>query len=232
MSRRIVRRVTLWLTFGLVILGCATPVLVTPPPSVSEPGVAEIIIVQTADAAQTQTMVALPPTSTPTLIPLPTRTATISPTPTATLLFLRPTNTELPEGFFEDEVGTDDGNSSEDEESDGFQRTPPEWACRVLSKSPRNGDIVTGDSFKAIWTVQNTGTQTWPKKSVDVVYASGARLNHGKPYYDIPAAVAPGGTVTISVTMYVRLSKDYNTRWTLKIGKTEFCPVRFAFTVQ
>jgi hypothetical protein len=230
MSRRVVRRITLWLTLGLVILGCATPVLVTPPPPVSEPGAAETIIVQTAGAAQTQTVEALPPTSTPTITPLVTRTATVSPTPTATFLFLFPTETSLPEGFFEDDEGT--GNGDGDGESDGFQRTPPEWACRVLSKSPTNGAVISGDSFKAIWTVQNTGTQAWPKKSVDIVYASGARLNHGKPYYDIPAAVGPGGTLTISVTMYVPRSKDYNTRWTLKIGKREFCPVRFTFSVQ
>lgn len=228
MSRRVVRRITLWLILGVVILGCATPALVTPPPSVAEPGAAETVIVQTAGAAQTQTVEALPPTSTPTLTPLVTRTATVSPTPTATFLFLLPTETSLPEGFFEDDEDTGNG----DGESDGFQRTPPEWACRVLSKSPTNGAVISGDSFKAIWTVQNTGTQAWPKKSVDIVYASGARLNHGKPYYDIPAAVGPGGTLTISVTMYVPRSKDYNTRWTLKIGKREFCPIRFAFSVQ
>ena len=228
MSRRRVRRITLWLILGLVILGCATPALVTPPPPVLEPGAAETIIVQTAGAAQTQTVEALPPTGTPTLTPLVTKTATVSPTPTATFLFLLPTETSLPEGFFEDDEDTGD------EESDGFQRTPVpnEWACRVVYKSPTNGAVISGDSFKAIWTVQNTGTQTWPKKSVDVVYASGARLNHGKPYYDIPAAVGPGGTVTISVTMYVPRSKDYNTRWTLKIGKTEFCSVRFIFSVK
>jgi hypothetical protein len=143
-----------------------------------------------------------------------------------------PTETSLPEGFFDDDEGTGNGGGDEESDSDGFQKTPPEWACRVLSKSPTSGAVISGDSFKAIWTVQNTGTQAWPKKSVDIVYASGARLNHGKPYYDIPAAVAPGGTLTISVTMYVPRSKDYNTRWTLKIGKTEFCPVRFAFSVQ
>jgi hypothetical protein len=233
MSRRVVRSVTLWLILVSVILGCATPVLVTPPPSLSEPGAVETVIVQTADAAQTQTMIALPPTNTPTLVPLPTRTATLSPTPTATFLFLRPTETSLPEGIFDDDE-TGNGGGSGDGDSDSSKKTPTprEWACRVLSKSPANEAVISGDSFRAIWTVQNTGTQTWPKKSVDIVYVSGARLNKGKPYYDIPAAVAPGGTVTISVTMYVPRSKDYNTRWALKIGRTEFCSVRFSFSVK
>jgi hypothetical protein len=90
--------------------------------------------------------------------------------------------------------------------------------------------LVAGTSFKATWTVQNTGTKTWPKQGVDVVYQSGARLNAGKPYYDIPAGVGPGGTVTISVTMEVpKRPKEYSTRWSLMVGRTQFCSVQFVF---
>jgi len=68
---------------------------------------------------------------------------------------------------------------------------------------------------------------------VDVVFRSGARLNAGKPYYDIPSGVGTGGTVTISVTMTVpKREKDYSTRWALKVGKTEFCAVQFVFSVK
>jgi hypothetical protein len=78
--------------------------------------------------------------------------------------------------------------------------------------------------------VQNTGTSTWPKKGVDVVYESGARLNIGKPYYDIPAGVRPGGTVRISVKMEIpKPAKEYNMRWSLMVGKTNFCSVQFVF---
>jgi len=243
MSRRTVRRLTFWLTLGLVILGCATPALVTPPPSApaANPDAVKTTIAQTVDAAQAQTLTAVPPTNTPTITPLATGTATVSPTPTATFLFIIPTNTSLPEGIFADELGNDTGNSSSGNgnnnsgsESSGSKRTPAPrlWDCRVLSKYPANDAVIYGDSFKAVWTVKNTGTETWPKKSVDIVWVSGARLIQGKPYYDIPAAVAPGGTVTISVTMYVPRSKDYNTRWSLKIGRTEFCSVRFSFSVK
>ena len=233
MSRRRVRHIILWLILGLVILGCATPVLVTPPPApVIDPGSVERIIVLTAGAAQTQTLQALPPTSTPTATPVITKTPTVSPTPTATFLFLFPTQTDLPEDFFDDDTDVGGGGDDDDKEDAKKKPVQQEWACRVLSKSPANEAVITGDSFRAIWTVQNMGTQTWPKKSVDIVYISGTRLNKGKPYYDIPKAVPPGGTVTISVTMYVPRSKDYNTRWGLKIGRTEFCTVRFSFTVK
>lgn len=236
MSRRIVRRTILWLILGLVILSCGTPVLVTPPPSLSGPDGVETVIVQTADAAQTQTMVALPPTNTPTLTPLATNTPTVSPTPTATILFLFPTATLLPDSFFDDGEDGANGSGDDSENEDGEEKILRRqlWACRVLSKSPADeATVIGGTSLKTTWTVENTGLETWPKKSVDIVYAGGARLNEGKPYYDIPAAVAPGGTVTISVTMnFPKRAKDYQTRWALKIGRTQFCPVKFIFSVK
>jgi hypothetical protein len=231
MHRRKVRRITLWLVAGLVILGCASPILVTPPPApVSEP--IETIIVQTAAVAQTQTARVLPPTWTATTIRLPTKTPTITPTPTATVLFLPPTVTSLPEGLFADDDWYDD-----DEEDSGYVKptaTTSPWDCRVLSKSPANNAVIAGGSrFKTTWTVENTGTKTWPKQGVDVVYQSGASLQVGKPYYDIPTGVGPGGTVTITVTLEVpKREKDYNTRWALKVGRNEFCSVRFNFSVK
>ena len=235
MNRRTVRQITIWLILGLVILGCATPALVTPPPSVSAPGAVETVVVRTAEAAQTQTVIALPPTRTPTLTPFPTSTASITPTPTATILFLFATSTNPTSAFLTSDIAdlmTSDANTSGSH--DGYVKptaTPSEWRCRVLSKSPANHAVITaGTSFKAIWSVQNTGTKTWPKKGVDVVYESGADLNVGKPYYDIPAGVGPGGTVTISVPMTVpKRPKEYSMRWSLKVGRTNFCSVRFVF---
>ena len=101
MNRRIVRRISLCLVVGLVILGCATPVLVTPPPSMPAFEPIETIIVQTAAVAQTQTATVLPPTVTATITPLLTKTATITPTPTSTVLFLFPTETPWPEDLFD-----------------------------------------------------------------------------------------------------------------------------------
>jgi hypothetical protein len=150
------------------------------------------------------------------------------------VLFLPPTATDLPEGLLENE--NDDGAGNDDDQ-DGYVKptaTTEPWDCRVLSKSPADDAVIVGGSqFKAIWTVENTGTKSWPKQGVDVVYQSGAFLQVGKPYYDIPAAIGPGGTVTITVTLEVpKRQKDYNTRWSLKVGRTEFCSVRFQFSVK
>lgn len=243
MNRRAVRRITLWLILGSVVLGCITPTVVTSP-SDSGPFLVETVIFQTAAAAQTQTAVVAPDTATPSPVPTPTKTLTITPTPTATVLFLLfpPTNTSIPTGLFAGDnldggSGSGSGSGGGDNDPDGYVKptaTPSEWACRILSKSPVRGAVIpAGSSFKADWTVQNTGTKTWPKKGVDVVYESGARLNHGKPYYDIPAGVGPGGTVRITVTMEVpKRPKDYNMRWSLKVGRTNFCSVQFVFSAR
>ena len=230
MDGRIVRRISMWLVFVLVILGCSSPVFVTPPPSapVAEP--VETIVVQTAAAAQTGTAVVLPPTSTATLTPLPTKTATITPTPTSTVVFLFLTETSLPESFFDDETETGD-----EEDDSGFQKPEVvrEWDCRVISKSPTPGTVIAGGaSFRAVWTVENTGTKTWPKKGVDIVYHSGAYLHNGKTYLDIPATIGPGGRVTITIAMTApKRAETYSTRWSLRVGKRDFCPVKFSIKV-
>ena len=231
MNGQSVRRIFLCLVVGLVILGCATPVLVTPPPFTPpalEP--IETIIVQTAAVAQTQTASVLPPTVTATTTSLPSKTITITSTPTATVIFLLPTDTSLPEGLFAGGTPTDD-NPDSDFEKPVVVR---EWDCRVISIRPAKNAVMTGGStFKAIWTVENTGTKTWPKKGVDIVFQSGAHLEVGRTYYDIPTTVNPGGRVTISIPMAApKRSKVYSTRWSLKVGRTDFCGVRFIIDVQ
>ena len=232
MNRRSIRRITLWLVAGIVILGCASPVLITPSPapvSVSES--VGTIVVQTAVVAQSQTARVLPPTWTATTTPLPTKSPTITPTPTATFLFLFPTETNLPNAFFyEDEENNDEENDSDYEKPEVVR----EWACKVISKSPPKGIVLKGGTdFRATWTVENTGTKTWPKQGVDVVYHSGARLHDGKSYFDIPKAVGPGGKVTLTISMTApMLSEVYSTRWSLRVGKRDFCAAKFIIEVK
>jgi hypothetical protein len=231
MNRRIFRRTALGLVFGLVILACASPVLIPPPaPSTVVPGSLETTIAKTAVAARTQTQVVLPPTQTQTNTPSSTQTATTTPTTTATILFIFQTETSLPEGLFAEDDWYDEDDDS------GFVKPPVlrEWDCRLISQSPPKGTVIKGGSdFRAVWTVENTGTKTWPKQGVDIVYHSGAHLHEGKPYYDIPRAVGPGGRVTITIAMSVpKLSKEYSTRWSLRVGNRDFCAIRFSIEVE
>ena len=232
MNRRSVRRISVCLVVVLVILGCATPVLVTPPLSTPAFEPIETIVVKTAAVAQTQTATVLPPTTTATITALPpTKTATITPTPTSTVVFLFPTETPWPEVLFDEDEETD-----EEDGNDGYKKpvVVREWDCRVISKSPAKGAVISGGStFRAVWTIENTGTKTWPKKGVDIVYHSGAHLEEGGTYYDIPATVGPGGKVTITISMIApKRSKVYSTRWSLRVGNRDFCDIRFIIEVK
>jgi len=238
MGRRIVRRITLYLSVGLILLGCAPIAPVTSPPSAPRSEGIETVVVRTAAAAQTQTAILFPTaTNTSTSTPLPTKTATITPTPTATIIFsFAPTAGSTEEFFGNDESSGSGGSNKGGGNNANPTKTPVirEWACQVLSRYPKEGtEFIGGTTFRAVWVVRNTGSKTWPKKGVDVVYQSGADLVDGKPYVDIPAAVGPGGTVQITLTMNApKRSSDYSTRWTLMVGKTQFCSVRIAFNTK
>ena len=236
MNRRIIRRITLWVVLGLVVLGCASPMFVTPSPATSVPGFVETVVFETAAAAQTQTALHIPPSSTPTFTPLPTKTITLTPSPTATVLLITetsvPADTLLEEGGIEEpESGGGSVGSGDSGES---VMTDKEWTCLVISKSPRRDTVFSrGVQFNAVWTVQNTGTKTWPRQGVDIVYHTGADLHEGKPYRDIPATVGPGGKVTLTVAMTApKKPGEYGTRWALMVGKKIFCSVRFPVTVK
>jgi hypothetical protein len=238
--------------FAIVVsaTSCAPQPLIAPPSQPPPaPGKVETTVAQTAVVAQAQTITALPPTSTPitpTATATQTGTPTQSPTPTPAILFLFPTETLNPtillepttsDTFSEDSTGESGGNVGGDQESEDKEEksdfTGREWTCKILSKSPPNGTIISPKTeFKVRWVVKNTGTKTWPKKGVDVVFKAGARI-HDRAYYDIPASVPSGGTVSIELTLTTPPRKDtYRTYWTLKVGKNEFCTLPISFEVR
>ena len=252
MNRRTVRRISLWTIIGLFLWGCASPMFITPPPSsVLDPSSVETVIAGTANAAQTQTAIHIPPTITPTFTPLPTKTITITPSPTATILLI--TETSVPDGSLseaggfegDDETGNlSSGSGSESNSTSGVrtfensdyvkEKVIRPWNCRIVSRYPALGATVTaGKPFRVTWVVENTGSKTWPKQGVDIVFKSGAHLHEGKPYLDIPTTVGPGGRVTITITMYApKRSEEYSNRWSLMVGKTYFCGMKTRIVVK
>jgi hypothetical protein len=226
------------------IAGCAPQPFIAPPSLPSPaPGSVNTAIAQTAAVAQGQTLTALPPTVTPTPTPKPANSPTTTPSPTATVLFLIPTETLDPAILLAPttSVSYSDDSNAGDSNNPQATETPEkknyfkdkEWACIVVSKSPANGTIISPKTrFKVRWIVKNMGTKTWPKQGVDVVFKRGAHI-HDKAYYDMPATISPGGTVSIELTFTSPPDKKtYNTYWTLKVGKTEFCTLPFTFEVK
>lgn len=187
----------------------AQPAIPTP-----APGAISTIVVQTAQAAATQTAALLPPTLTPTFTPPPTRTATITPSPTATFLFLMATLTKAP-------VVPTLGTPSTD------------LACTLLSQSPEdNSTLSKNQVFTASWQVQNSGSTAWDANNVDFIYLNGAKLASSKAA-DLPKSVSPGEAITLKISM-VAPSDNGSTKtvWTLRQGKTQFCHLSLTVVVR
>ncbi|MCL4273960.1 MAG: hypothetical protein KJZ77_08830 [Anaerolineales bacterium] len=211
------RKRILFSTFAMLalMLACvpALPTLPSAPEPLPtfDPNSLQTAIVQTADAAATQTGLVQPPTSTPTSTPRPTHTATETPTPT--FIFLLPTLT--------------------------FTNTPvtivpvsADYACQVFSQTPENNSIIArGANFDAKWEVVNVGVKEWDRNSMDYLYISGSRI-HRQPLYDFEVNVAPRASVELTVSM--RAPSDpgsYSTTWRIRVGSTTFCSMNLTIIV-
>jgi hypothetical protein len=231
-NRRNPGKSILWLATLFITLGCAFPFLSTAPPPTPSPDPAALqrIIAQTAAAAQSGTLLAIPPTSTFTLTASPTAIPTETFTPSPTFIFVLKSPTSIVDATASALYAEED---AELYSVDPDAPTPQPWACKVLSRFPDVGGTVKhGERFYAQWLVQNTGTKTWPVQGVDAVFYTGGRF-HDKPYYDIPATVFPGGKVTVIVPLTAPNRLDtFATTWSLKVGKRVFCALKITFTTR
>jgi len=104
--------------------------------------------------------------------------------------------------------------------------------CILLSQTPADGSHFTArESFKVAWKVENTGSQTWDKDSVDFAFSSGTKM-YKKQLYDLPANIPAGEYVTLNVSMAAPKSEGtYHTVWSLRRGQSRFCHVDLTIRV-
>ena len=196
----------------ILILACV-PTLSIPstPISTFDPNSILTAIVETANAAATQTQKFAPPTLTPTVTdtrtPLPTETIT------PTFIFLLPTATIPPTQI---PVG-----------SSGL-----ELECQIISQDPPNGSLLQKSvDFVVRWTIANVGTHTWPSDNTDYRYISGDKL-HIQSIYDLEKNVIAGDTIELFVNMQTPANVGtYSTSWRIVIGKEQFCPLNLNIIV-
>ena len=206
------RILSLFLAAG-ILLACVPSI---PLPAAGPTGDSSSIytaIVQTADAAATQTAMYSPPTSTITQKPLPTLTPTITLTPTSTFIFLLPTPT-VP-------------SSTPAPGSTGRR-----FECQVVTKSPADNDHVSPNSeFTMTWQIMNTGSEYWDSGSSDFHYRSGTVL-HLASIYDVETSLGTGEMANFSIPMKAPSAAGvYSTTWGIRIGQVEFCPVSITIRV-
>lgn len=205
-------RIFSFLAVTLIMLACV-PTLApasTPLPTF-DPNSLNTAIVQTANAAFTQTALMMPPTFTPTLTPRPTFTSTGTATPT--FIFILPTSTQPPTLAPTSNSGV-------------------EYDCQILSQTPQdNSPILRMATFEARWQVANIGIKGWDASNSDYRYYKGDKF-HQAAIYDLAASVPSGGTIEFVVKMQApSASGTYSTSWRIIIGKTRFCPMNLTIIV-
>lgn len=219
---------------AFILSACAFPSFsAVTPAAVADPLLLGTPIAQTAAAAGTQTAQFSPPTLTPTLTPFPTGTLITVPTQ-PTFMFALPTFTPLPSITPTQGPISVGGGGSGGEAGDPQKIfTDHEWTCAIRGKNPPMGTKVKpGAVIYFSVLLFNNGTRVWPNDSVDFRYKSGFRPE-GKPIQDLPKTIEPGQEVSLSVNITAPKKPDtYNTIWTLKVGRTEFCGVKYTFIVQ
>lgn len=217
MDKKTKRRFVNWsitMLIFLVTLGCVSPFYSSSPSAAPAPGSFETMIVQTANAAFTQTALHTSPTATVTDTPIPSNTPTETPTATSTVVFIISTWTPIPSPTII-----------------GGELTGKDYSCSILSVSPRNSMDPQTD-FDAKWTVKNTGNKTWDRNSVDYAYSSGQQM-HKKSVYDLPENVDSEETITLIVDMIApKKAGTYNTFWVLRRGSTNICKMGITVVVK
>ena len=175
------------------------------PAATYDPNSINTAIVQTANAAATQTALIVSSTPTPTDTPLPTFTPTATLSPTVTFIFLLATPT-VP-------------SATPQPGSSGLR-----YECQIMLKTPADDThMPPNNSFSMIWQVRNMGTDSWDGGSTDYRYKGGDKL-HKTEVYDLPSSVESGGQTELKVSMKSPSpGGTYSTRWVIKTGKTEFC---------
>ncbi len=200
------------------MISCDLSSLLAPvgPVPTTAPGVVDTIVALTAAAAYTQTAanVTVVPTMTSTLTPTATHTPTptLSPTPTFIFILASLTPTRQP--------------TATGQVSGGY-------GCQLTSQTPANGTHYSPKkNFTVKWTLKNIGQNDWDQTVVDFEFLSGAKMFTGASIYDLPNNVVVGKSVTLSVPMAApKADGTYNSVWSLKQGKNDFCHVNIRIIV-
>ena len=184
-----------------------------------DPNVINTLIVQTANAASTQTAAAMPTfTATSTFTPTPRPTDTPEPTATATVLFLL----YAPSPVI---IAQSGGNG-------GTPNSKP-YACQVISVTPANGtSFGPRTDFDAKWKVKNIGLKDWEGNSVDYTYFSGDKI-HKVAGYDLGKTVKRGDVRELIVDMLApKKPGTYTTNWAIQVGAEAFCTLSLTIVVK
>lgn len=228
-----------------IALACVIPGLApsAAPLPTFDPNSVGTSIAETAAVARTQTAQKVP---TATRTPTPTYTPSITPTFTPTFIFMLPTLTPIPTFTVPPTVGTiqtpgggsgsggdDEATPTKNKDEDPRKPSGKEWSCVWYGVTPPRYTVFKPQArFTVQWNIYNSGTKSWPRTGVDFVYRSGYRHEETK-IQDFHLSIPPGGEIKVSASFIApKRAGDYQTFFYLMVGKRQFCPVAYYFTVE
>lgn len=236
------RRLSLAAIYLLVTLACAIPGMSPAALPTFDANSVQTVIVETAGVSMTQTFSSLP---TATITPTATFTPSVTPTFTPTFIFLLPTRTPFPTDTLAPTMGVivlppsgggggnQNGFATPDKNADPRRPSGIQWACVWYGlQPPRHTVFKPGQRFTVRWMLYNSGYGAWDHNSIDFVYTGGYR-HEGTKIQDLARDIGQGGEIWVQ-TSFVAPQKedDYNTYFTLQVGKKQFCSVAYFFTVK
>jgi hypothetical protein len=212
MSRRINRMMSLLIIMA-AMLACV-PTLAPAAVPTYDPNSIHTIIVETANAALTQTALFTTPSSTPTATATFTHTPTETPTTVPTILILVSTPTVF--------VSTPQVSGTNDQ-----------FGCTILSQTPADGfGFSAGIEFTVTWQLLNSGKAPWSSANADLRYLSGQKM-YVQRAYDLDNDVPPNGQYTASVQMKAPSEAgSYTTIWGLNTKDDQYCRMSISIQVQ
>lgn len=165
----------------LFLLACVSPLsaapMPTPLPEAKMRETLDAAIAGTAAVAQTQTVIALPPTLTPTVTYTPSKTP-IQPTASPTFIYSLFTATfdipiEATNAALNATVTHLSSIGAVDIGGGDIHTIKKMWACYVRYNP--NLKVKPNQKFYASWEVANIGSRPWTSNTIDFIYKGGFR---------------------------------------------------------
>ena len=112
--------------------------------------------------------------------------------------------------------------------------TQTAFQCSITSLAPTSGtNLPKGTDFDLAVSLKNTGTEAWSSNVIDFKYISGSKFQKKVDMIDLPADVAPGGSINLVIDMTAGTDAgSLNTTWELSQSNALFCPVSMYVYVQ
>ena len=115
----------------------------------------------------------------------------------------------------------------------GFPTPIGPWGCQWIAQKPEDYSFLkVGQEFDMVWTVRNTGTQTWVVGDTRLMYLRGVEMQAYSDVVDIPQDIKGGAAADLIVDMYApKEPGSYAATWTLVQDYHQFCTLTIAITV-